>query len=177
MKIVIISTDTLPIPLIDDIDDIFIYSDKQYSLKDKCSRATGLGVRAWKTGEQLSKLYEITFFVPSINYPGDINIDYNKISKNINFNSYSYENNLNSFDKNLYEELIKFDVILLIQAPSSLCYHVCYQLPLDKILIIDGWVPAILELSAGLLGYSEEYQYKCLNDFIILYTKLIKRSN
>jgi hypothetical protein len=176
-KIAIISTDTLPLPLKLNINDNFIYNNQNFSLKDKCSRATGLGVRAWKIGEQLVKYFDTTIFIPSINYPGDNNIDYSKSPLNIKFNSYSYEDNLLTFDNKLYKELLNFDVIILVQAPSALCYNVCSQLPKGKIFILDGWVPAILELSEGLLGYPKEDQLKTLNNFIPSYLDLIKRSN
>ena len=169
IKIAIISPDAVPLKLKESVSSNKILN----TIKDKCTRATSLGIRAWKISEQLSKYFSVTLFIPDINFPS---IDLIEINKDFTFESFSYENTLSTYDIDLNDKLLNFDVVI-IQSNSGNCFINCSRLPKRIIVIVDGWTIPYIELPLSLLRHEENFKKVFWNRFNKMYINLLKRSN
>src|SRR5271157_3479365 len=142
MKIAIISQDAIRLPLLPSTPKHKTENGSTFSMKDKCSRATALGQRAQHMAEVLAEEFDVTVLVPDLNYPGEEYID----GTLLNFKTISYnwfEANW-KFSKNLNDILINFDVVIIQTTTGTGFKNVSY-LPKDVIVIVDGWVPFLVE--------------------------------
>lgn len=175
-KISIISPDTVPLDLTDACPNIIIEDGREYPVKDKCTRSTGLGKRAWEMAGVLSKNkdFQVTLFVPDINYPGKDNVD----TSDIHFRIRPY--NFKAATWNWSEELdrkLKHEDFVIIQSASGTGFLNCSVLPYSVNVILDGHVPILAELPCSLLGYSSIYKKTFWNRFFHQYTQLVRRAD
>ena len=175
-SIAIISPDTVPLLLKENHPKNIFVEGKSFDIKDKCTRATSLGTRAWNFALNLSKDkdLEIILYVPDINYPGKDNIDFS----NINFDIQPY--NLKSATWNWSEELdrkLKGCNFVIVQSATGVGFINASVLPSSVNVILDGYVPILVELPCSLIGYSNIYKKVFWNRFFNQYKDLLTRAN
>ena len=172
--IAIISPDTVPLPIQKDAPEMITLREGEFSLRDKCCRATSLGVRAWKMAEQLSKHFKVTLLIPDINFPGNEYIDTSRLFCDVA--KYDYELSLDNLEPRLQRKLTDYDVTI-VQSNSGAAFWNCAFLPERHHLIIDGWTLLPVELPLSLLGYDEVYKKKVWDDLMLKFYSLIKRGD
>jgi len=173
-SVAIISPDSVPLPILAEAPETIIQDEKEVSLRDKCSRATSLGMRAWRIAEQLSKHFKVTVFIPNINFPDKSYIDTSKLFCDIDI--YDYEICKECLEPRLQKKLIEFNVVI-IQNNSGTAFWNCAFMPERIKVILDGWTILPVELPLSLLGYEESYKKKIWEDITSKYHALVKRAN
>ena len=175
-KIVIISPDTLPLPLTSDAPEFIEENGNKYSMKDKCSRVTGLGNRAWKITENLATNtdFDVTVLVPDLNYPGKQYIDTTGL--NFKIETYSYKAALWNWSQELDRRLKHCDFVI-IQTATGVGFKNCSVLPGNVNVIVDGFVPLYTELPCTILSQSTIFKKILWNTFTDHYTGLLLRAN
>ena len=175
-KVSIISPDTVPISLLNETPKFITVDSKQINVKDKFTNSLTSGKRAWKLAEEISKTanFEVTLFIPDINFPPKEYIDFDKF----NFKISSY--NIKSATWDWSEELdrkLKNENFVIVQSTSGIGFLNCSVLPSEVNVIIDGYAPIFTELPCQLIGYSNIYKKITWDKFHSQYTDLIKRAN
>jgi hypothetical protein len=197
-RILIIAVDTLPLTLTEDAPEVFIYDGVEYNIKDKCCRATALGIRIWQTANEIKKIISdelialngkmaqtfnpslshkiikesITIFIPDINYPGEQYI----ANKEFIFKSYNYKESLYKFSTDIQKEIEQHDTII-IHMIGGIGFDNYWQMPNDKILIYDGFENQLISLPYALQNYDEEYKRNTTAKYKFYYEKILKRIN
>jgi hypothetical protein len=166
----------VPLPLKNGAPEIIEENGIKHSLIDKCSRTTGLGKRAWKIAEVLSKEadFEVTVLVPNLNYPGDEWIDTEKLFCAVE--PYNFKAALWGWSEELDKRLMKSDFVI-VQTATGAGFLNCSVLPGHVNVIVDGFVPIFAELPGALLGKSSVSRQITWNDFKTQYTNLLLRAN
>jgi hypothetical protein len=175
-SIIFISPDTLPLPIKDVAPETIIENNQTYSLKDKCSRVTGLGKRIWKLAEVLAKTdeFNITILVPNINYPGKEYIDETKLLFKIE--PYNLKAALWDWSEEL-DRRIKDANFVIVQTATGIGFKNCSVLPNTVNVIADGFVPIFAELPCSLLGQSNISRKMSWDKFTDQYLNLLLRAN
>ena len=175
-KISILSPDTVPLSLTKNAPVSIIEDGKEYSILDKCTRSTGLGNRAWKMAEILSKDpdFQVTLFVPDLNFPGSEYINISGVKFKIR--SYNFKAALWNWSEELDRKL-KGEDFVIVQSTVGTGFLNCAVLPPHVNVILDGYIPILAELPCALLGYSSVYKKTFWNRFMDQYTQLLKRAD
>lgn len=175
-NIVIISPDTVPLKLKEVAPRYIVENGVEYSIQDKCTRATVDGIRAWKMAEELSKEkdFRVNLYVPNLNYPGKEYIDDTGLSFNII--PYNFKAALWNWSEELDRRLKGMDFVI-VQSTVGAGFQNCAVLPGSVNVIVDGFVPFFAELPCTLLGSSRIYRKIFWNRFFYQYTDLIRRAN
>jgi hypothetical protein len=175
-KVIIISPDTVPLLLKENAPENIIENGVSYNLRDKCCRATGLGVRSWNFAKILSQNdnFEVTLLVPNLNMPDIGYIDFSNIKFNIK--KYNYSAASWDWSEDLDKILIKADFVIL-QSATGVGFTNCAVLPSNIHVILDGHVPLFAELPCTLLSYSRIFRKVFWSKFISAYLNVLKRSN
>jgi len=171
-----ISPDTLPLPIKSSAPETIKEDGKEYNLRDKCSRMTGLGKRVWKIAEVLAKEdnFDVTVLVPDLNYPGKENID----EASLLFKVEPY--NFKAASWNWSEELdrkLKVADYVIVQTATGVAFKNCSVLPSNVNVIADGFVPIFAELPCTMLGSSSISRKIRWGTFVDQYLGLLLRSN
>lgn len=176
MKVCIISPDTVPLPLKDNPPEFITENGQEYLLKNKCLRTTGLGKRAWKLAEALSKEndFEVTLFVPDINTPKVEFIDSSKLTFDIEI--YSFRAAAWGWSEELDKKLLKHDFVI-VQSATGAGFKNCSVLPGNINVIVDGFVPLFAELPCTILGKSTIARKVFWESFRQQYLNLMTRAN
>lgn len=175
-KIVVISPDTVPLPLTSDAPEFIEENGNKYSIIDKCVRTTGLGKRAWKIAERLAKEDDcsVTLLVPNLNYPGEKYIDHDSLLLKVepyNFKAASW-----AWSEELDRKLKGADFVI-VQTATGVAFKNCSVLPGNVNVIVDGFVPLFAELPCTLLGNSSISRKIFWERFIDQYLSLLLRAN
>ena len=176
MKITLISPDTLPLPIRENAPENIIENGKEFSLRNKCSRATGLGKRIWKMATELAREndFDVHVLVPDLNYPGKEWID----EECLLFKVTPYNFKIATW--NWSEELdnkLKHSDFVIVQTATGTAFKNCSVLPSSVNLIVDGFVPIYAELPCSILGQSSIARKILWSTFSEQYTNLLRRSN
>jgi len=176
MKVSIISPDTVPLPLKDNPPEFITENGKEFRLKDKYLRTTGLGKRAWGLAETLSKEsdFEVTLLIPDLNSPkGDL-IDRSKLTFEIE--QYNFKAAAWNWSEELDKKLLKADFVI-VQSATGAGFKNCAVLPGNINVIVDGFVPIFAELPCTILGNSSISRKVFWESFRSQYLNLITRAN
>ena len=175
-SIILISPDTLPLPLKETAPEKIIENGQSYSLKDKCFRVTGLGKRVWRLAEVLAKTNEfnVTILVPNLNYPGKEHIDEEKLIFKVE--PYNFKAAAWDWSEEL-DRRIKDANFVIVQTAAGVGFKNCSVLPSSVNVIADGFVPIFAELPCTLLGQSSISRKVFWDKFSDQYLKLLLRSN
>jgi len=176
-SVAIVSPDTVPLTLKDDFPETIKEGNFEFSTKDKCIRTTAPGKRSWRFAEYLSKQkdFDVTLFVPELNFPPREYID----TSNINFElqSYNYKAANWEWSSELDRKLKKYDFVV-IQTTSGTGFLNGTVLPRTTNLILDGWIPFLAELPCVLLNYGRMYRKVFWSKkFLGQYQDLLRRAN
>ena len=175
-SIIFISPDTIPLPIKDNAPEYINENDKTFCLKDKCTKATGLGTRVWKLAECIAKDddCDITVLVPNLNYPEKDYIDEDQLPFKVE--PYNYKAALWDWSEELDRKLKDVDFVI-IQTASGVGFKNCSVLPSTVNVIVDGFVPLFAELPCTLLGQSNISRKIFWDRFSDQYLNLILRAN
>ena len=175
-SIILISPDTLPLPLKETAPEKIVENGQSYSLKDKCFRMTGLGKRVWSLATVLAKTneFDVTILVPNLNYPGKEHIDEEKLLFNIE--PYNFKAAAWDWSEEL-DRRIKGVNFVIVQTAAGVGFKNCSVLPSSVNVIADGFVPIFAELPCTLLGQSSISRKVFWDKFSDQYLKLLLRSN
>lgn len=176
MKIVMISPDTLPLPIKSTAPKTVKEGEREYSLLDKCSRMTGLGKRVWKIAEVLAKeaTIDLTVLVPDLNYPGKENIDEESLLFKVE--PYNFKAALWDWSEELDRKLKAADYVI-VQTATGVGFKNCSVLPSTVNVIVDGFVPLFAELPCAMLGNSAISRKVNWSKFTDQYLGLLLRAN
>lgn len=174
-KIVLLSPDAIRLPLLSSAPEHKEENGNTFNLKDKCSRATALGQRVEHFAKGLSQYFDVTVLVPDLNYPGKEHIDSNKLCYSII--PYNWFGANWQYSKELADILIDFDVVIIPTTTGTGFKNVA-NLSKNKLVIIDGWVPFLVEFPCALLSYNDEQVRKehWAKD-VPQYMELMRRAN
>jgi hypothetical protein len=167
-KIAIISPDTIPLPFLENCPT---------SILDKCAKATALGYRVHHLAIELCKNFDVTILIPDLNYPlgHEDKLDINKIKYQIDV--YDFNDCIFKSSPLLAEQLKKFDTVI-IELASGAGFVDVAQLPKSIQVIIDGWVPLLVEYPSALSHYMDnEEKKKKWALFLDCYSKLLNRAD
>jgi hypothetical protein len=153
MKIGIISPDAVKLELTKDYPSIKVENGVEYSFVSKCVHETALGKRARICAEYLSKENDVTLLIPDLNFPGHAYINYDTL--NYAIKEYDWHDANWKTSKSLYSELVKYDVII-IQSTTGTGFLDVARLPKNITVVVDGWVPFLVEFPSALLSYTDE---------------------
>jgi len=173
-KIAIISPDTISLPLTPNCPPLLTQYGKEVSTYDKCVKATALGNRAQNIAEQLSHHFSVTIFVPELNYPGDIYIQ--KITK-YEITSYDYSKNIEGRYSDVFLKRLEAFDIVMIQTTSGAGFAAVSKLRRSIYVILDAWVPLLVEYPAAISYRDDLDRNKCWDDFLLTYQRLFNRAN
>ena len=175
-KISVLSPDSVPFILSENCPSVLTIDNKTFFTKDKYSRATSFGIRAWNIAKKLSTddSLSVTLFVPENACPKLewINLE------NIKFTIQPYHTTAATF--NWSEELdkkLKNQDFVIIQSSYGVGYINCSVLPNSINVILDGYIPVLAEYPAFLIGNSSISRKVSWNKFIEQYVSLLKRAN
>jgi len=175
-KIAILSPDAVPLTLTENCPEFILEDEESYQIKDKCSRTTAPGKRAWKMAQTLAAnpYFQVDLFIPDLNYPGDEYID----KRNLNFTirQYNYKSVAWNWSEELDRKLQKFDFVI-IQTTAGAGFQNCAVLPSNVNVIVDGWVPLLAEMPVALLGYHRIHRKFHWERFLPQYHDLLTRAN
>lgn len=160
-KIAVLSPDTVKLPLCTHTSE---------EVLDKCSRSTGLGIRSQNIATELSKKFDVTLFLPSLNLPENPSI-INKNSLPYKIESYDFYSSLDTSPQELTTKLTSFNFVI-IQSATGAGFHSAVALPRHICVVMDGFVPLLSEYHYTLtnMAIKESYMYQ-------MYLKLLQRSN
>lgn len=169
-KILIIGVDTLPLTLTNDAPEVFTYDGVEYDIKDKCCRATALGIRTWQIANEL-KGNQITILIPDINYPGE------KYIANTEFNikPYDYKKSVYEYSKDIAEYIEEHDTIIFHMI-GGIGFKNYWLIPEDKVAIYDGFENQLFSMPYAFMNYDEDFKQKHTGRFKFWYEKAIKRA-
>jgi len=177
-SIVVLSPDTVPLLLKKDAPSEIEINNRRHSIKDKCTRSTAIGIRAWNIARVLASYPDlsVTLLIPDVNFPGRDNIDFERIS----FDIQPY--NLEAASWNWSEELDRKIInrgfnFVVIPSVLGVGFLNCSVLPNNINVILDGYVPVLAELPCSLIGQSNISKKIFWNRFIEQYMALLKRAN
>lgn len=175
-SIILISPDTVPLPLKETAPEKITENGQTYSLKDKCFRVTGLGKRVWRLAEALATTneFDITVLVPNLNYPGKEHIDGEKLLFNVE--PYNFKASAWDWSEEL-DRRLKGVNFVIVQTAAGVGFKNCSVLPSSVNVISDGFVPIFAELPCTLLGQSSISRKVFWDKFSDQYLKLLLRSN
>lgn len=176
VKITILSPDTVPLPIKEGAPETIEENGIKFSLRDKCSRTTGLGKRAWRIAEVLSKQkdFEVTVLVPNLNYPGDEWIDESKLFCKVE--PYNFKKALWDWSEELDKKLMEANFVI-VQTATGAGFLNCSVLPGNVNVIVDGFVPIFAELPCAMLGGSSISRKMQWKFFVDQYLGLLLRAN
>jgi hypothetical protein len=125
-KICIISPDTITLPLCENAPETIVQDNTTYLLRDKCVKSRAIGKRAEYFAKFLSQTNNVTVLIPDINFPGYDFIDTSKLT--FDTLSYCYSDVQWKFSDILFEQLIKYDIVIL-QTTAGIGLDVVAKLP------------------------------------------------
>lgn len=176
-KIIILSPDAVPLPLIKDHPEKIREGSKEFDLLDKCNRVTAPGKRSWRFAEHLSqnKDFEVTLLVPNINFPGYEYVDHESLSFKIR--PYNYKAANWEWSEEL-DGILKNSDFVILQTTSGTGFQNCAVLPRSVNVILDGWIPFLAELPCVLLSYHRIYRkVNWSKKFLPQYKDVLQRAN
>jgi len=177
-SIAVLAPDTVPLCLKKDVPSEVEFNNKRYSIKDKCTRSTSIGIRAWNIAKVLSSHPDlfVTLFIPDINYPGKENIDFENVGFDIQ--PYNFDAALWNWSEELDRKIINRGInSIIIPSVLGVGFLNCSVLPSNINVILDGYVPILAELPCSLIGQSNISKKIFWNRFIEQYMALLRRAN
>ena len=174
-KVCIISPDTITLPLCKDTPETIVQDNTTYLLRDKCVKSTAIGKRAEYFAKFLAQTNNVTVLIPDINFPDSDFIDKSKLT--FETASYCYTEVQWKFSDKLFEKLIEYDIVIL-QTTAGIGFDVVAKLPKNIFVIVDAWVPLIVEFPAAMSYHeNQEAKIKAWNILRDQYSKLLKRAD
>ncbi|HRZ18856.1 MAG TPA: hypothetical protein P5136_02255 [Methanofastidiosum sp.] len=176
--IAVICPDTVPLKLKETAPTTIEINNKKYSIQDKCTRATSIGIRSWKIAEILSKTpgLSVTLLIPDVNFPGKEHIDTSSIKFDIQ--SFDLDSASWAWSEELDRKIVKRNYnFVIIPSAMGVGFINCSVLPRSINVILDGYVPILAELPCSLLDRTNIYKRIFWNRFSEQYAALLKRAN
>jgi hypothetical protein len=177
-SVAILSPDTVPLCLYKDAPSEIEINNKRYSIRDKCTRSTAVGIRAWNIAKVLSAQPDlaVTLFIPDVNYPGKDNIDMDGIAFDIQ--PYNLDAAAWDWSEELDRKIINRGInFIIVPSVLGVGFLNCSVLPNNINVILDGYVPVLAELPCSLIGQSNISKKIFWNRFIEQYMALLRRAN
>jgi len=174
--IIVISPDTVPLPLKSSAPETITENNQTYSLRNKCCCVTGLGKRAWKIAEALAKegSFRVILLIPNLNYPGKEHIDTESLLFEVE--PYNFKAAAWAWSEELDRKLKGADFVI-VQTAAGVAFKNCSVLPGKVNVIVDGFVPLFAELPCALLGNSSISRKVQWDSSINQYLSLLLRAN
>jgi hypothetical protein len=176
-KIVIISPDTVALPLKENHPATIKEGNREYKIEDKCQKMAAIGKRSWRFAEYLSKHndFDVTLLVPDVNFPPKEFIDTSKI--NFKVDSYNFKSANWEWSDALDRQLKNADFVI-VQTVTGTGFLNSAVLPRSVNVIVDGWVPFLAELPCVLLSYPRIYRkIHWTTKFLPQYKDMLTRAN
>lgn len=174
-KIAILSSGIIPLPKSSKISKNTVINGKSYDTLDKCFNASSHGIRFWEITNFLhNENFQVTLFIPDINFPNEDDID----KENLPFKiaKYSYNAAKDSWSEELDRKLLKFDFVIL-STTNNVGFKNCSMLPSKIHVIVDGYDVSLTKYSLSTTTKIRVQKKVYWESFIDSYKELLLRSN
>lgn len=166
-KLALISSDAIPLKLATNHEPL------PENVCDKCCKSTSIGSRVAKLAEHLSSNFDVTVFVPDLNYLDSAYLQYHPYK----IQPYAFSRNQGEYiDDDLFDSLCKFDCVI-VPTSGTTTFTTVSHLPQHITIIVDAWIPLLTEFPAAISYRKDINQCQMWNDFLPVYQQLLSRGD